>query len=75
MARKSETDPRRIYARKGATVVCFAGTYFGTRSESDIRTDHPAKVEGAGEGKVKVSQRVGHGKRVTETWGRVKLSA
>lgn len=73
MARKSESDPRRLYARKGLTHVCFGGTYFGTRSESKMDLSLPAKVEGAGEGKVRVTQRRPHAKSVVEVWSRCKV--
>jgi hypothetical protein len=46
---------------------------YGTREESAIRTDTPTNVTENDDGSASVSQRKGHGKRVTETWGRVKV--
>ena len=72
MSRKSENDPRRIYARKGMTHVCFAGTFFGSK-DSKIDTSFLAKIEGIGEGKVRVTQRRPHAKGMVEVWSRCKI--
>lgn len=73
---KESTSPRKIYTRNGVTHVCFAGYFFGPgKAESAINTEKPIKCEpiDGDEKHIQVTQRVGKGKPVTETWGVVKV--
>lgn len=69
----SRSSPRRVYCRNGVTHVLYAGGVFGTQSATPIRTDHPVRIKGEGDGTITVSQRINHSKAVVETWSIVKV--
>lgn len=63
---------RRVYKYNGVTLVLFKGAHYG-RKETAIDVAHPAKVSLAGNGTVKLTQRVNKKAAVTEIWRKVKL--
>lgn len=73
MARKSLNQPRRLYTRKGATIVLFDNRYFVAPSRSAVKpTDLVtcAKVPSDG-GRARVQVAFGEG--VSEVWRSHKL--
>lgn len=73
MSMKSTSSPRRVYCRNGVTHVLYAGTVFGTKSESAINCELPVKIVGNGDSTITVSQRAPKRKGVSETWGKVNV--
>lgn len=74
MSMKSTSAPRRVYVRNGFIHVLYAGQVFGMKADaSKFTTKHPVKIEGAGEGTIKVTQRAPKKAGVSETWTPVKV--
>lgn len=67
MSMKSTNSPRRVYCRNEVYHVLYAGTTFGTK-ETVLRLDLPVKIEGQGDGTIKLTQRAPKKKGVTEVW-------
>lgn len=73
MAMKTLSSPRRVYLRNGVVHTLYGGLIFGTKGETKISIEQPVRIEGDGNGGIRVTQRVGHRKAVTETWSEVRV--
>lgn len=79
MSMRSATSPRRVYARNGSPIICYAGVYFGpgAKTESKINVEKEVTVEVldsvGGRKRIAVTQRNGKGK-VTENWSEKTLT-
>lgn len=74
MSRKSPTQPRRLYVRKGETFVLFSGRYFAApHNGSSITPDAPVVCaplpSDGGRARIQVAQG-----ESTEVWRSFKLS-
>jgi hypothetical protein len=77
MSMKTANAPRRVYVRNGVTHVLYAGTVFGTKGETQVKTSVPVKIVGNGDQTVTVSQKTrshrGPTKTVSEVWSAARV--
>jgi hypothetical protein len=76
MSMKSASAPRRVYVRNGIIHTLYSGTVFGTKESKIVPSDKETlfvRIEGTGDGKIRVTQRRPKQKGVTEVWGPVKV--
>lgn len=68
--RKSPDAPRRLYSRKSAPCVCFAGKLYAPKGgESTMQVESEVLCEASDTARtVTVKQRRPHAKSIVETW-------
>jgi hypothetical protein len=71
---KATNTGRKLYLRKGATHLCFAGQLYGMYEASALDLETPVKVTVNEDGTVTVTQRKNHAKGRSETWSTVKIA-
>lgn len=76
MSNKNAESPRRVYARKGITHVCFDGKLYGAKRTA-IDTDHAVRCEvlesDGGRARIQVLQNVPGGSPIVEVWRSVSV--
>jgi hypothetical protein len=77
MTMKKASDPRRIYLRAGAPLLCFQGRYFTPRDTSACNLENSVRCEAlppsGGRHRITVTQKHGKLPATVETWKELEV--